>query len=123
MGCGVAYYLTIPLSNQYLMVFNASIAQNMWGLSEYLDYTFTLMLAHGFAFECGVLLFICVHLGILKASTLVSYRRYAIFGAFVLGALLTPPDVFSQVMLALPLIGFYEIAIWYAKSRNYLTRT
>lgn len=122
-GCFLACSITIPLSNQYLMSFNATMAQNLWGLSEYLDYTFLLMLAHGFAFECGVLLLLLVHLGLIKDSTLIKGRRYSILGSFILAALLTPPDVFSQVMLALPLIGFYEMAIGYAKTKAYFTRT
>ena len=121
-GFSFAYLVTIPFANSYLETFNASIGRNLWSLSHYLDYTLMLMIANGMAFEFGLALFLLVHIGFLTAGWMASKRRHMIVLAFILGALLTPPDVPTQLMLALPLIGLYELAILYAKLR-YGTRT
>ncbi len=114
-GIALAYFITIPLANQYLWTFNADIGTNLWSLSQYIHYSFFLMLANGGAFELGLVLFVLVHLGILGAEAMAAKRRHMILIAFILGALLTPPDVLTQVMLAVPLILLYELAIIYAK--------
>lgn len=117
IGFGIlfAFYVTIPLGNQYLQAFNTSIGSNLWSLSNYLDYTVTLLLANGLAFELCVILLFLVHYRIVSADALASKRRYMIVLAFIIGALLTPPDVLTQFMLAIPLIALYELAILYAR--------
>lgn len=115
IGILFTFYLTIPLSNSYLLAFNEAIGVNLWSLSHYLDYTLLLLLANGLAFELGAVGLICVHLGLIRAEWLSQKRRAAIVLAFIIGALLTPPDVLTQLMLAVPLIVFYEILIVYAR--------
>lgn len=117
-GFALAYFVTIPIANQYLQAFNASIGENLWSLSEYLDYTFFLLLANGVAFEIGLILLILVHLGFLTHETMVAKRRHMVVVAFIVGAILTPPDVMTQLMLAIPLILLYELAIFYAALRK-----
>lgn len=114
-GIGFAYYVTLPIANQYLMLFNNSIGQNAWTLTHYVNYVLFLCLGHAIAAELVLFLFMLVHFGFLSASWLIAKRKMMIVMAFVLGALLTPPDVLTQILLAVPLIGIYEIAIWYAK--------
>lgn len=114
-GILFAYFATIPIANQYLQMFNASIGTNLWSLSQYLDFTLFLILANALAFELSLVLFFLVHFGIFSAEALASKRRHMIVLAFILGALLTPPDVLTQLMLAIPLIGLYEITILYAR--------
>ncbi len=117
IGVFFSYFVTIPLSNQFLSSFNQEIGINLWTLSNYLDYTLILVLANALAMEMCVILFFLVHFGILSAQTLAAKRRHAIVAAFVLGALFTPPDVFTQFMLAIPLIAMYELSILYSKAR------
>lgn len=123
-GTAFAYRVTIPLANRYFETFNDAIGTNLWSLSQYLDYTLFLVLANGLAFELSLTLFFLVHFGIVSAKALKDKRRYMILFAFILGAILTPPDVTSQLMLALPLAGLYELAILYAilreRVKNYL---
>lgn len=114
-GLLLAFFVTIPLANQYLIAFNYTIGDNLWSLSSYFDYTFMLLLANALAFELGVVLIFLVHFGILTEKILRSNRHYAIVAAFIIAAVLTPPDVLTQFMLAIPLIALYESAIWYAK--------
>lgn len=116
-GFSVAYYLTIPFANRYLEAFNASIGSNLWSLSHYLDYTLMLLIANGLLFETGLGLFLLVHAGILTYEWMRTKRRYMIVLAFILGALLTPPDVPTQLMVAIPLIGLYELALLFARAR------
>lgn len=117
-GVAFAYYVTLPLANQYLTVFNQTIGQNAWTLTYYVDYVLLLCLGHAIAAELGLLLLVLVHFRVLSPTWLIQKRRYMIVLAFILGALLTPPDVLTQLMLAVPLVGLYEIAIWHAKWRH-----
>lgn len=118
LGIAFAYYITIPIALQYFEGFNANIGTNLWTLSHYLDFTLFLILSNGLAFELSLILFFLVHFSIINAQQLTSKRRYMIVLAFILGAVLTPPDVTTQLMLALPLIGLYELAILYAYLRQ-----
>lgn len=118
IGILFAYFITLPLANRYLYAFNLDIASNMWSLSHYFDYTVLLLLANGLAAELALFLFLLVHMGILSGNLLASKRRHMIVAAFILAALLTPPDVLTQFLLAVPLILLYEIAIWYARFRQ-----
>jgi sec-independent protein translocase protein TatC len=79
--------------------------------SDYLERVLQLVFAFGFAFEMPVLLTLMVRVGILSTATLKSKRRYAIVICFVVAAVLAPPDVISQIALAVPLLAFYELSI------------
>ena len=114
----MAYFITLPIANQYLSLFNSAIGQNSWTLALYVNYVLFLCMGHAIAAELALLLLILVHFRCLSAEWLISKRRHMIVAAFILGALLTPPDVLTQLLMAIPLIGIYELAIWYAKFRG-----
>ena len=118
LGGSFACFITIPIANSYLQMFNNQIATNLWSISAYVDYLITLVIANAFAFELAAILFILVHFEIVSNDLLISKRRHMIVAAFIIGAILTPPDIPSQVMLALPLIGLYELIILYARLRQ-----
>lgn len=117
-GMILAYTITLPLANQYLLSFNHSIGHNAWTLTHYIDYLLLLCLGHAVAAELALLLFILVHFRLISAEELIRKRRLMIVVAFILGALLTPPDVLTQLLLAIPLTILYEAAIYYAKKRR-----
>jgi sec-independent protein translocase protein TatC len=117
LGLTFAYKITIPLANSYLLAFNKELGVNFWSLSAYIDYTLLLLLANAVAFELFAVILLLVHYGILKAGVMQEKRKHVIVAAFILGALLTPPDVLSQLLMAIPLVILYEIAILYARSR------
>lgn len=117
-GFFFAFFVTIPFANKYLKLFNDGIGINLWTLSHYIDYTAALLLSGALAFELAVILFFLVHFGLITAEALRRKRRLAIVAAFIIGAVLTPPDVLTQLMLAIPLIVLYEVSILYAVYKN-----
>jgi len=118
IGFMFAYNVTIPFANQFLSAFNQEVGVNLWTMSNYIDFTLILLLSNALAFELCIILFFLVHFEKIKHETLKKNRKYFIVGAFILSAILTPPDIFTQIMLALPLLGIYELAILYGKLRN-----
>ena len=84
-------------------------------ISEYLALIMKLIFAFGLCFELPVILLLLVKAGILTSNDLANKRKYAILSAFIVAAILTPPDVISQVLLALPIIVLYEISILLSK--------
>lgn len=122
MGCAFSFLITIPLANTYLLAFNQNIAINLWSLSHYLDYTFLLLLANGLAFELAAIGLFLVQIGLITFEWLEAQRRSFILMAFIGGAILTPPDVLTQVILAVTMIGIYEGIILYAKLKSRLDK-
>ena len=118
LGFSFAFFVTIPLANAYLALLNQEFGENLWTLSNYLDYTIMLLFANGLAFETAVILFFLVHFGFISAGKMAEKRRFVIVGIFTLSAILTPPDILTQFMLAIPLMGLYELAILYARFFN-----
>ena len=83
----------------------------MTDIGNYLDFVMTLFLAFGIAFEVPIAVVVLVRMGMVEIATLKEIRSYVIVGAFIAGAILTPPDVISQFMLAVPLWLLYEAGI------------
>jgi len=113
-----AFYFTIPLANTFFSTFNDAFGKEAISLSSYLDFTLFLVLSNGIFFELVGLFFLLINRGFLDEALLRSKRRYAILSIFIVSAILTPPDVLSQLIMAVPLLLIYEGAILYAKTKN-----
>jgi sec-independent protein translocase protein TatC len=87
---------------------------NQWRAEEYIGFVCKFMLGMGIGFEMPVIILTLVKIGLLNYSILKSARRYVIVIAFVLGAVLTTPEVITQVLMAVPLLFLYEISVWIA---------
>jgi len=111
LGAAGVYYLVVPVAWDFFIAFETEDIKLLPKVSEYLSLVMQLMFAFGLAFELPVLLTLLVRVGIVSSAGLASKRRYAIVAAFILAAVLTPPDVISQVSLAVPVILLYEVAI------------
>ncbi|GAA0713011.1 twin-arginine translocase subunit TatC [Dokdonella soli] len=120
IGCAFAYFLVLPAVFTFMTHVAPAGVAVMPDIGHYLSFVLGLFLAFGLCFEVPVVLVILVALGVVTTEQLASSRRYAIVGSFVIAAVLTPPDVLSQTMLAVPMCLLYEVGIFGART---LTRT
>ena len=120
MGMGIAFakMCLIPLARTFLAQFNESLGTNAWTFSAYFDFTFFLVISSALLFELGAILFWLVYRGTLTEEHLIQSRKGVVLGAFILGALATPPDIPSQLMMAALLLGLYEGIILFAKIKG-----
>jgi sec-independent protein translocase protein TatC len=110
-GCAFAWFLVLPLVFAFLTAVTPEGVLMMTDISRYLDFVLVVFLAFGFSFELPVAVVILAALGWVDVAQLRAARAYVIVGVFVLAAFITPPDVISQVMLAVPMLLLYELGI------------
>ena len=110
-GCAFAYFLVLPMVFNFLLHFKPDIVAITPDINAYLDFVLVIFLAFGVSFELPVALVILVLLGWVTPAQLKESRGYAVVGIFILAAVITPPDVISQLMLAVPMILLYEAGI------------
>ena len=117
-GASFVYYILMPMAIRFFLGFEAQGGDGALPIqvearvSEYLALVMTLIFAFGFCFQLPILLTLLGRVGIVSSEGLKNARRYAIVGVFVLAAIVTPPDVISQLTLAAPLILLYEVSVW-----------
>jgi sec-independent protein translocase protein TatC len=113
VGIAFAYFFVLPAAYKFFISFSAQTgAETMQDLQKYWDFTLAIFFGFGLTFEVPVVEMLLVKLGMVTTQQLREARRYVIVGAFVVAAVLTPPDVLSQFMLAIPLLLLYELGIW-----------
>ena len=117
-GAAFAYYVVFPVGFKMLITFGGSEFTAMPRMSEYVSFFGKLMLGFGIAFEMPVVTYFLAKLGLVTDQTLKDFARYAIVIIFILAAILTPPDLFSQLAMAAPLLILYGISILIAKMVN-----
>lgn len=110
-GVAFAYFLVLPTVFGFLIGMAPEGVSVMTDISAYLSFVLTLFIAFGFAFETPVAIVLLVRTGFVTPAKLKDVREYVLVGAFVVGAIFTPPDVISQLMLAVPVYLLYELGI------------
>ncbi|SDW63906.1 twin-arginine translocase subunit TatC [Thiocapsa roseopersicina] len=115
IGVAFAYFLVFPLIFAFLSASTPDGVAMMTDISAYLDFVLALFFAFGIAFEIPIATILLVAVGITTPADLVRMRPYVIVGAFVVGMLLTPPDVISQTLLAVPMWLLFELGIVFSK--------
>lgn len=125
IGASLAYFVAVPLALHFLLGYQGNIGgvqqTALPGVGNYLDFVTKFIFGFGVAFLLPVLLMLMERAGIVTRAQLKAGRRYAIVAAFAIAAVLTPPDVVSQLTLAIPLVLLYEIAliaIWFTERRR-----
>lgn len=113
-GALFSYYKVTPLAYEFFASFDNEFMVMLPSVKESLSMGLKLLFAFGIAFELPLVIFFLARLGVVTSAGLRRNRKYAILGAFIVGALLTPPDPASQSLMAIPLIILYEIGIWLA---------
>lgn len=111
-GIAFGYYVMLPVALKYLLNFGTLNVQPMLSVQKYIGFICTTLIIMGVIFEVPLIIVGLTKIGIVTPKFLRKNRKYAIVLATVIGAILTPPDVISQVMMAGPLILLYEISIW-----------
>lgn len=116
LGCAFAWFLVLPLVFGFLTAITPEGVAMMTDINRYLDFVLLIFLAFGISFELPVAVVILATLGWVDVAQLRAARAYVIVGIFVIAAIITPPDVISQVLLAVPLMLLYELGIIAARS-------
>ncbi|OYY47330.1 MAG: twin arginine-targeting protein translocase TatC [Gallionellales bacterium 35-53-114] len=113
-GMTFAYFAVFPMVFGFITASAPEGVAVMTDIDKYLSFVMSMFLAFGFTFQVPVAVVAMVKMGFVSVAKLREIRRYVIVGAFIAGAILTPPDVVSQFMLAIPLWLLYEAGIWVA---------
>ncbi len=111
VGGAFCYLAVLPIAFKFLIGFSGEMVINNITISSYIGFTGLMMLAFGVCFQLPVAAYFLGKIGLVNVRMLSKGRRYAIVGILIIGAILTPPDVFTQVLLATPLYTLYEISI------------
>ncbi|NDY71668.1 twin-arginine translocase subunit TatC [Desulfobacter hydrogenophilus] len=114
-GASFGYFIVFPYGFEFFLGFTTETIQAMPSMKEYLSFASKMLLAFGFVFELPLVLTFLARMGIVTPAFLKKNRKYALLLFFVGAAIITPPDVVTQIMMAMPLILLYEIGILGAK--------
>jgi sec-independent protein translocase protein TatC len=111
MGCAFAYFLVLPAAFRFLTAVTPQGVEMMTDITHYLDFVVLMFFAFGLCFEVPVAVVILAAVGVVDLDKLRKGRRYAMVGAFAVSAVVTPPDITSMIMLAIPMCLLYEVGL------------
>ncbi len=118
LGAAFCYYVVIPFGYDFLINFGSQLFTALPSIGEYVGFFTKLLFGFGLAFEMPVITFFLASIGLVSDQTLIGFFKYALVLIFMLSALLTPPDVLTQFLMAGPMILLYGISIMIARSIN-----
>jgi sec-independent protein translocase protein TatC len=123
LGAAFTYYLILPFAFKYLITeFTSGDVKATLSMSSYVSSTCLFMATFGLIFQIPLVMLLLARMGIIKGATLARNRKYVLLGSFVIGAILSPPDVISQTMASVPLFLLFEISIWVIRVQDLLKR-
>lgn len=115
VGVLFGYYLILPLSVNFFGGFNvSSVIKNEFNLDNYISLVKTSVISCGLLFEMPIIIYFLTKLGLVSAETLRKYRKYSIVIILIVAAIITPPDILSQIIVSIPLLILYELSIFIA---------
>ncbi|HTF82957.1 MAG TPA: twin-arginine translocase subunit TatC [Cellvibrio sp.] len=115
-GMTFAYFVVFPLLFGFVTGIGLEGVATMTDIAKYLDFVLQLFFAFGFAFEIPIAVILMIHAGVLTPDSLAAKRPYIVVGCFIVGMLLTPPDVFSQILLAVPMWMLFEVGVFVGRA-------
>jgi sec-independent protein translocase protein TatC len=115
IGITFAYFIILPFALDFFQSFGTDKIENIIAINEYLNFVISIILGAGLIFELPMASWFLSKLGLLTPDFMRKYRRFAIVIIFIVAAILTPPDPVSQILLAIPLMGLYEVSIFISK--------
>ncbi len=122
LGCFFAYYFVFPLAWKFFISFenlNSSMPIELQAkISEYLSLSIRIIIAFGIVFQLPIVLTILIRANIISKKTLANKRKYVFLVFFIIGAIITPPDIISQIAIAIPMYLLFEITLLLVKSKE-----
>ncbi|MBP2644981.1 MAG: tatC [Firmicutes bacterium] len=116
VGLIFSYYLVLPAGIRFFMGFASEQLQPLFSLGEYLSFVISFLLPFGFVFELPLVILVLAKLGLVNSAYLATKRKIVLVLSFVVGAIISPsPDIFSQTMIAVPLLVLYEVSVFLVK--------
>ena len=112
LGAMVAYHIVLPIGLRFFLSLEPPDMTSQWAVNEYMGFVLRLIFGFGIVFEMPVVTLFLGQIGLVTPAHMRRVRRYAVVAIFVTAAVFTPPDPVSQLLMALPLLGLYEISIW-----------
>ncbi len=109
-GLAFSFFFIVPFGIKFFMGMGSEDLTPLFSVEKYLDFIITFLLPFGLAFELPIIIIIMAQLGLVTSIRMKKYFRYVFFVSFIIGALLTPPDIISQITLALPLTALYALS-------------
>ena len=123
LGAAFTYYLVLPVAFKYLILdFATDDVKATLSMSSYVSSTCLFMATFGLIFQIPLAMLLLARMGLIKGASLARNRKYVLLASFVVGALLSPPDVFSQTLVSLPLFLLFELGIWVIRAQDLLRR-
>ncbi len=123
LGAAFTYYLVLPFTFKFLILeFTTGDVKATLSMASYVSSTCLFMATFGLIFQIPLLMLLLARMGLVKGATLARNRKYVLLGSFVVGAILSPPDVFSQTMVSVPLFLLFEASIWVIRIQDLLRR-
>lgn len=113
IGVVFAYFMFLPVAVYFLGNLSKGIIENIWSIGKFVDFVLLSCLMFGLIFQMPLLLIVLNRLGLVKAEWLKKYRAHVYVIIFLVAALITPPDIVTQLIIGLPLVLLYEVSLWF----------